>query len=409
MAEAACIAAAVRQRPTYRARQFDEWPDRARARRHLAAIAAGRLQVGPVPPTRPLALYGAGKLGLLARDFLAAVGHDFDRVIDRQADVLRADPAWAGVELVHPDDVSPRYKAEALLAVSVATSAFVPLQRDLHRSGFDRVVPFYDIAEHFRSRHPLGNGWFAPPLAPAEVASVAEVLDGWDDDLSRAHHLQFLAWRQLREEWVFADPRITNHDRFFTDEVVQGFDDDTVFVDAGAHHGAVCEQFHALCGGRFRQLVAIEPDARSRSVLVRSIARTFGDDPRVQVSDAVLAAAPGPVRFHGGLGYASQIAETGTWETEAVTLDALGLAPTVLKLHLEGAERGALAGALRTLTTHRPVCTVTVYHNADGRYETAQWLMRALPNYRFQFRLHSWCGTGAVIYAFPNAQGRADR
>jgi len=43
----------------------------------------------------------------------------------------------------------------------------------------------------------------------------------------------------------------------------------------------------------------------------------------------------------------------------------------------------------------------TVYHNEDGIWKTAHWLMDTLPDYRFLFRAHSWCGTGAVIYAIP--------
>ena len=41
------------------------------------------------------------------------------------------------------------------------------------------------------------------PLTPLDQEKTAEVLARWDDDVSRAHHLQFLAWRRLREEWIF--------------------------------------------------------------------------------------------------------------------------------------------------------------------------------------------------------------
>jgi hypothetical protein len=83
-------------------------------------------------------------------------------------------------------------------------------------------------------------------------------------------------------------------------------------------------------------------------------------------------------------------------------LDALGLSPTFVKLHLEGAELGALKGARQTLVAGRPLVVATVYHNDDGIWKTARWLMETLTGFRFLFRLHSWCGTGAVIYAIPN-------
>jgi hypothetical protein len=87
------------------------------------------------------------------------------------------------------------------------------------------------------------------------------------------------------------------------------------------------------------------------------------------------------------------------------SLDALGLAPTFVKLHLEGAELAALKGARETLLACRPMIAATVYHNDDGIWKTALWLMETLPGYRFLFRIHSWCGTGAVIYAIPQERG----
>jgi hypothetical protein len=84
------------------------------------------------------------------------------------------------------------------------------------------------------------------------------------------------------------------------------------------------------------------------------------------------------------------------------TLDALRLTLSFLKLHLEGAELPTLKGARETLLSSRPIVAATVYHNADGIWKTPLWLMQTLPDYRFLFRAHSWCGTGAVVYAIPD-------
>jgi hypothetical protein len=83
------------------------------------------------------------------------------------------------------------------------------------------------------------------------------------------------------------------------------------------------------------------------------------------------------------------------------------LAPSFVKLHLEGAELAALKGARQTLLANPPIIAATVYHNADGMWRTPLWLMETLPDYRFLFRAHSWCGTGAVVYAIPNARSTA--
>jgi ABC-type branched-subunit amino acid transport system ATPase component len=57
---------------------------------------------------------------------------------------------------------------------------------------------------------------------------------------------------------------------------------------------------------------------------------------------------------------------------------------------------------VRAFRRTRPVIAATVYHNADGIWKTPLWLMENLRDYRILFRTHSWCGTGAVVYAIPD-------
>jgi FkbM family methyltransferase len=386
----------------HRARSLDALPGVKDAAVLLEELAAGECLFGPVAADRPLALYGAGNLGRLARDFLTTVGNDFAFVIDRNAAERTRERAWEGVTLLRPEDVPEDRKAGVRLVVSVATSPYVPLEDALIAQGFADVAPFYDLAESFRAVHPLSNGWFAPPMTAEDVANTGKVLAGWGDDMSRAHHLQFLAWRRMREEWVFQGAPVTNDDRFFIPEVANLLADDEVFIDAGAHFGGVSETFLARTGRAFGRIVAIEPDAGNRERLEAEFSRFLPDRSQVAILDCALGEAEGEATFRDGLGYASQISPTGAGQIRVRPLDALGLAPSFIKLHLEGAELAALKGARQTLLAHRPIVAATVYHNADGVWKTPLWLMQTLPDYRFLFRAHSWCGTGAVVYALPD-------
>lgn len=377
-------------------------PDADAAAVLLAALANAPCEFSPVPADRPLALYGAGSLGRLAQEFLNAVGKEFALAIDRNAPQLAAEPCWSGLRLVHPDDVASRDKSRLRVAVSIVTAPYVPLEQTLRQQGFANVVPFYDLAESFRAVHPLSNGWFAEPLTSLDRSKTAEVLARWTDDVSRAHHLQFLAWRRLRQEWTFDGAPVSTTDRFFTPEVLAALHDHECLLDLGAHHGGVLETFLAHTKGAFRQIVAVEADPANRALLQGKMHALLPDDPRVAIHDCAVADRDGDALFHAGLGYASQLSPTGKLRVGTRRIDALGLAPSFLKLHLEGAELAALRGARQTLTDCRPIVAATVYHNDDGIWRTAAWLMETLPAYRFFFRLHSWCGTGAVIYAIPN-------
>lgn len=398
-------AGSPRPGPVHQARSFPALPGATRAAFLLAELAVTPCAFAPVGAEKPLALYGAGDMGRLARDFFALAGLDIALVIDRNA----ANPAvgaWSATKPVTPEAVPEAVRRSVRVAVCVATSAYVPIEAALHETGFTDVVPFYDLSESFRHLHPLSNGWFAPPFTAEEQYEVASALAGWDDDASRAHHLQFLAWRRLREEWVFDPaPPLSGDTRYFIPEILGVLRGDETFIDGGAYDGCIVEAFARRTGGSFQRIVAIEPDGPNRARLRAAVERM--NDPRITVHDFALAERDGEAPFHEGLGYASQLSATGGGRIACRSLDALGLQPAFVKLHLEGGELAALKGARETLLKYRPLVTATVYHNADGLFKTARWLMRTLPDYKFLFRIHAWCGTGAVIYAIPNERRAA--
>ena len=288
----------------------------------------------------------------------------------------------------------PIPEADARIAVSVVTSPYVTIERSLAARGCTDVVPFYDLAESLRGQHPLSNGWFAEPLTAADQREIQSVLAGWDDDVSRAHHLQFIAWRRLREEWTFEGAPVST-ERYFIPEVAAGLHDRETFLDGGAHHGAVSLAFASMIGNS--RVIAVEPDAANRAVLGERLRGL----PRAEVLDCALAAEDGTADFSEGYGFASKLSAFGQTQVSARTIDSLDVEPTFIKLHLEGGELDALRGARETLRAHRPIVAATVYHNADGLWRTAGWLMRELDDYRFLFRNHCWCGAGAVVYAIP--------
>ena len=91
------------------------------------------------------------------------------------------------------------------------------------------------------------------------------------------------------------------------------------------------------------------------------------------------------------------------------TLDSLGVPATFIKLHVEGAEPAVLAGGMETILRYRPVLCLTAYHARSGLWRLPLQLMDNLSGYRFLFRLHGWCGTGAVLYALPEERSQRMR
>jgi FkbM family methyltransferase len=377
-------------------------PHRERARQLLGEIAALPPAPGPRKAEKPLILYGAGNLGRMAKVLLDRIGIPVEAVVDANAREIRHDPFWQGTRLLAPDEVDTSQRSDCLLAVTIATLPWHSIAAPLRDAGWGDVTPFYDVAEAYRDRHPLGNGWFAGALDATDLRETAWVLDQWQDDASRAHHLQFIAWHCLREDWTFADAPVIADNRFFIPEIVRVLHDDEAFADLGAHTGTTCRRFIDEVQGRFRAIWAIEPDPDNLAALHGVIAGLpVALRERIAVLALAVSDAAREAAFFPGLGYASQCSLLGRERVRTQPLDALELTPSFVKLHLEGAELAALKGARDTVRRHRPIVVVTTYHDRTGIWKLPCWLMRELDDYVFHLRTHSWCGTGAVAYCIP--------
>ncbi|MCB8823454.1 FkbM family methyltransferase [Microvirga rosea] len=396
------IADQLKREVPHTTRHFDRPPTADEAVVLLSQLNGGICRYAPRQARKPLAIYGAGTFGQLAISVLRAAEISLDLVVDRAADQLRHDSRWAGVTVMTPDQVPDVVKESALLGVTVATSPFTPIESSLRLDGWTDVVPFYDIAETLRYKHPLSNGWFAEKMGADAIRKTEAVLRAWHDDTSRAHHLQFLAWRLLREEWFFASAPVTLGNRYLIPEVLSCLSECEVFLDGGAHRGEAISSFIDAVGGTYKAIYAVEPDADSREVFQgRFRAEVEGSHSKIKLAPYALDAVERSRKFHSGLGYASQLSDTGQEDMQTRTIDSMGVSPTFLKLHLEGHELAALQGGLQTILSKRPIVTVTTYHNEDGIWQIPDYMMKNLPNYRFLMRLHSWCGTGAVVYGVP--------
>jgi FkbM family methyltransferase len=390
------------KQPEIAAVRYSKSPSRKMARQLLREIAKRPVSFMPRKIDKPLILYGAGNLGRMAKEYFERLGIPILFVVDANPDLHRRDPFWAGLDILEIHDVPVIHRESALLAVCVATVPFSQVNAPLKEQGWRDVVPFYDIAEAYRDRHPLSNGWHSGVLSEQDICGIESVLYRWDDDVSRAHHLQFVAWRSLREEWFFDDAPVTTHDRYFIPQVLSVLHDHEVFVDIGAHHGEVVERFIRAVRNSFNAVYVVEPDANNLLCLYGHLDEYTAElREKIHVSESALGQQSGNRRFFHGLDYASQFSDLGQAEVDVRCLDDLLIPATFVKIHIEGWEHCAISGGLETIIGNRPILSVTSYHNREGLWYLPAQIMTCFGDYAYYFRLHSWCGTGGVIYAIP--------
>ncbi|MDH5358802.1 MAG: FkbM family methyltransferase [Gammaproteobacteria bacterium] len=384
-------------------KRFNYLPDCEQAKLLLDELSQQSIPDPRRHVDRPLILYGAGNLGRMAKQYFERIGIPIDAVVDKQAEQYRRDDFWTNTEIFHPDEVDINRRQQVLLAVCVANICYSELEQALVENGWHDVVHFYDIAEAYRDRHPLSNGWFCDELRQDDCESIYQVMQCWDDNASRAYHLQFIAWRHLRQDWLFSEAPMMTENRYLIPEVKSVLHDHEVFVDIGGHHGETSQLLLEAVDFNYEQLWLFEPDLSNLNQLKsRLAALTNLDNNKIHLDNHALGSKKSVSQFFDGAGYASQITMIGNKQVDVVPFDSLDIPVSFMKLHLEGTELDALQGAKHALLRYRPIVAMTSYHNQLGLYEMAQWLMETLSGYRFIYRMHSGCGTGAVIYAIPN-------
>jgi FkbM family methyltransferase len=351
---------------------------------------------------KSLILYGAGNLGEMAKAFFNRLGIHFLYVVDKNPDRYAGSITWKGITIVKPEDVLQEHRAACLLAICIATLPYKSISDRLIQQGWRDVVPFYDIAEAYKDRHPLGNGWFTGDLTGDDIKGIEHSLANWSDDVSRAHHLEFLAWHRQRKELTFVDAPITTDDRFFIPQIVHSLHEHEIFVDGGAHHGEVSLHFIDMVDHKFKKVFAIEPDKYNIKTLRSKLCDENTFSPRkIQIIECALGKSPTPLPFFHGLDYASQFSALSQETVPVQTLDEMDIPATFIKFHLEGWEYDALLGSMQTIKKYRPLLAVTTYHHRDGLWRIPGLLMKNLRDYVFLLRLHSCMGTGCVLYAIP--------
>lgn len=346
-------------------------------------------------------IYGAGELGQLAIDYCEACGIKIRGLLDGYKTGTVKSRAGLNYVIASPDSMLAHDYLTVPVAVAVATLPFEPISKSLMDIGWSKVIPFYSLTSQERDGHPLKNGWLIQNMSQEECESVAWIRGNWSDETSLAHYNAFLAWHHDYSELSLVDTPITIHDRYTIAPLLKFFSErNNQVVDVGSHDGAAVKRLNDA-GIKFHDYILIEPDTSSRYLLDDVAEKINENGNKVRIIDKVICDFSHKKPFVEGLGYCSQIWNGAIDLKDAISLDELALKPDFIKIHTEGSEWDVLIGAKKTIQTCHPALAFSVYHSRNGFCHDIVESMKTFHNYRWYFRLHSYQGTGAFVYAIP--------
>ncbi|MGA8345618.1 MAG: FkbM family methyltransferase, partial [Candidatus Sulfotelmatobacter sp.] len=153
------------------------------------------------------------------------------------------------------------------------------------------------------------------------------------------------------------------------------------------------------------------PDPQNREGLATT-AKTMGLTDRLTAMPYAVSNQSGIVSFASTGTMGSKIVEGGeqSISVECRRLDDISwpMAPTYVKMDIEGAEPQALVGASDLLRRHHPILAVCTYHRSEHLWQIPNIIRSIAPEYNLFLRRYAEDCWEGVCYAIPDDRLKDD-
>ena len=152
-------------------------------------------------------------------------------------------------------------------------------------------------------------------------------------------------------------------------------------LDLGAYDGDTIREFLDATGNTYRYITALEPDEKNFKKLLRN----------TEELDNIACLNMGAWDQKDTLIFAKKAGRNSKLSAEGVSvqvtdIDSLELAPTFIKMDIEGSEYKALCGAKNTIETYAPKLYVCAYHRNEDLFQLPMKILELNAQYKIYFR-----------------------
>lgn len=169
-----------------------------------------------------------------------------------------------------------------------------------------------------------------------------------------------------------------------------------VFVDCGGFVGDTALKFIRQVDGKYKDIFIFEPEA-SKLKLIRKNMSDF----KYTLYQYGVWSESTILGFDDRGDVASHISEQGGAEIETCALDDLiyDVAPTYIKMDIEGAETEALKGCEKIIRKYKPKLAVCIYHKPDDLFKIPLMIHELRKDYSIYVRQYDNSLFETVCYA----------
>ena len=169
-------------------------------------------------------------------------------------------------------------------------------------------------------------------------------------------------------------------------EKILKFNQNETFIDIGAYRGDTVEKFVAKTNGKYRNIIAAEPDFKTYQKLIKNCEALEN----FTGVNAAITDLDGEIGFSSLAGRQSAIG--GDNMIKSISLPTLceGIEPTFIKIDSEGCEIELLKGGQEILKKFKPKLNVAAYHKSEDIFKLPILIKSINPDYKIHLRHHPY-------------------
>lgn len=350
-------------------------------------------------------LFGAGNLGRKVLRTLTGIGKKPMAFIDNNSALWGAE--LDGIPIMSPLELAQRVNPRNVGVVTTiwcgeATDKMSDRVGPLRRLGFQNIGLFGHLAWKFPDA-------FLPHYCldmPSKVIEQSErIMTAFEllaDDESREIFVNHIEWRLFLDYDLLPSPSI---EMIYFNEKFVNVNSMEVLYDIGAYTGDSIKSFLSTRRGReFSQIHSFEPSLDNFNKLQQYVASLDTFNKKIFAHRVALGDRIGVIEVETENGPATRVG-CGAETVPMTAIDEFRrsiLAPTFIKIDIEGFEPQCLAGARLTIMDSAPVVAVCVYHLQSHIWDILLQLHSYQPSYAFHFCPHLADGWDLVLYAVPS-------
>ena len=174
--------------------------------------------------------------------------------------------------------------------------------------------------------------------------------------------------------------------------------EDEAIVDLGAYDGDTVREFLNVTGGRYKNIIALEPDEKN----FRKLERKTEGLPNLTCLNLGAWDKEETLYFAKKSGRNSRLEESGVPVSFNSVDNIVKEKVTFIKMDIEGAELKALEGAKNTVALYKPKLYVCAYHRNEDMFTLPFKIKELFEGYKIYFRQHPYIPAWeSNFYAVP--------